>query len=417
MDRVKNQLKKCRLYNFNSRKGIIYLLNIPTNLNLDDIRENMSEFYSFFYLKKPTKSKKKLSKEEIKNNYLSIDDNLEINDERPADYSKDKYRMLINIREKWLKKTLKKINKLLSLSLIEKNKKEIKYPISYLHSSLKKRSYTTNVKSHKDNMYVLAIDLQAFYPSISYEKIINFFRFDLSLDKDIAEIYTCLCTCPLDDPKLGNVKYGLGQGLATSPVLAYLTNYRMFEYIYSLAEKNDIDMTVYVDDIVFSSSKPIDQKFINSLFGIVKKNKLNIKKGKVKLYGPNHMKKITGLCITTGGVIRVPNSKHFETKIQYDYLTSIILKLNNMNDYFAFYNLFLKFKGNVQFIELVEEKVSKKYIDFINEYSIYFEYGIKKNKKSNCYSKENISLEDYNKMLAKYELLRKKIDSTKSKCN
>ena len=56
-------------------------------------------------------------------------------------------------------------------------------------------------------------------------------------------------------------------------------------------------------------------------------------------------------------------------------------------------------------------------IDFINEYSIYFEYGIKKNKKSNCYSKENISLEDYNKMLAKYELLRKKIDSTKSKCN
>lgn len=176
-------------------------------------------------------------------------------------------------------------------------------------------------------------------------------------------------------------------------------------------------MTVYVDDIVFSSSKLIDQKFINSLFGIVKKNKLNIKKSKVKLYGLNHMKKITGLCITTGGVIRVPNSKHFETKIQYDYLTSIILKLNNMNDYFAFYNLFLKFKGNVQFIELVEEKVSKKYIDFINEYSIYFEYGIKKNKKSNCYSKENISLEDYNKKLAKYELLRKKIDSTKSKCN
>ncbi len=60
MDRVKNQLKKCRLYNFNSRKEIIHLLNIPTNLNLDDIRENMSEFYSFFYLKKPTKSKENL---------------------------------------------------------------------------------------------------------------------------------------------------------------------------------------------------------------------------------------------------------------------------------------------------------------------------------------------------------------------
>lgn len=124
MDRVKNQLKKCRLYNFNSRKGIIHLLNIPMNLNLDDIRKNMSEFYSFFYLKKPTKSKKKLSKEEIKNNYLSIDDYLEIYDERPADYSKDKYRMLINIRDKWLKKTLKKLINYCLYHLLKKTKKK-----------------------------------------------------------------------------------------------------------------------------------------------------------------------------------------------------------------------------------------------------------------------------------------------------
>ena len=291
MDRVKECLKKSRLYRFNNRKGLRQLLNIPDNLSLNDIRRGLSSYYNFFYLKKPEKTKSKMSKEEIKNKYLSVEENLGIYDERPSDYTKDKYRMLINIREKWLKRTLKKINKLLSQSLIEKNKKEIDYPIPYLHSSLKKRSYNTNVITHKDNQYVLAIDLKAFYPSVSYEKIINFFRYDLALDKDIAEIYTALCTCPLDDPIQGKVPYGLGQGLATSPILAYLTNYRMFEYIYSIAQKNEIEMSVYVDDIVFSSSKPFEQDFINSLFGIVKRNNLKINKSKVKLYGPNQVKK------------------------------------------------------------------------------------------------------------------------------
>ena len=142
MDRVKEQLKKCRLYNFNSRKGLLYLLSIPENINLDDIRNDLHSYYSFFYIRKPEKCKERISRQQMKKRFLSIDENLDIYDKRPDDYSKDKYRMLINIREKWLKKTLKKINKLLSQSLIEKNKKDIKYPIPYLHSSLKKRSYT-----------------------------------------------------------------------------------------------------------------------------------------------------------------------------------------------------------------------------------------------------------------------------------
>ena len=413
MDRVKECLKGCRLYKFNNRKGLRELLNIPNNLDLNNIRGELSSYYNFFYLKKPDKTKVKMSNEEIKNKFLSVEENLEIYDERPSDYTKDKYRMLINIREKWLKKTLKKINKLLSQALIEKNKKEIYYPIPYLHSSLKKRSYNTNVITHKNNKYILTIDLQAFYPSISYEKIINFFRYDLSLEKDIAEIYTALCTCPLDDPTQGEVPHGLGQGLATSPVLAYLTNYRMFEYLYSIAQKKEIEMSVYVDDIVFSSSKPFEQKFIDSLFGIVKRNNLNIKKSKVKLYGPNQTKRITGLCITTGGTVRVPSSKHYETKIQFEYLFDKILNINNIDDYFSFYNLFLKFKGNVQFIELVEGKIPKKYIEFIKEYKDYFLYGISKIKKSKIYSKDNISNDDYGSFIIMYERLRKKTDKFK----
>lgn len=410
MSKVNECLKKSRLYNFNSRQGIRIMLDIPKEIDLSNLKQDLDKCYSYFYIAKPQKRKERETKEDRINRYLSLDEPLDIFDTRPDDYSKDKYRMLININEKWLKKALKKINKMLSTSLITKENKNIYYPIPYLHSSLKKRSYTTNAEFHKNNKYLLAIDIQNFYPSVSYEKIIIFFRYELNLEKDIAEIYTALCTCPIDDPVVNPKKYGIGQGLATSPVLAYLSNYRMFDYIYKLAQKENIEMTVYVDDVIFSSDKEISQNFINKLFGIVKKNGLKIKKSKVKIYGPKQIKKITGLCITTGGKVKVPNSKHEEVKYQYLYLTRKLLEINNMTDYFDFYNLFLKFKGNVQFINLVEGNISSKYTKFVDDYNKYFLNGIKKVKKSCKYSKDNISSDDYAKFVKKYEDLRKIVD-------
>ena len=132
----------------------------------------------------PEKIKKdnnKETKEEKYERYLSIKESNDIFDYRPEDYNRNKYRMLININEIWLKKALKKINKLITLSFIEKNKKNINYSIEYLHSSLKKRSYKTNVSTHKENKYIITIDIQNFYPSISFNKVFNFFKYDLSL--------------------------------------------------------------------------------------------------------------------------------------------------------------------------------------------------------------------------------------------
>ncbi len=415
MDKIKKCLKTCRLYNFNSRKGIKEIFNIPEYFDMDNVRLSLSNCYTFFYLRKPEKIKKdnnKETKEEKYERYLSIKESNDIFDYRPEDYNRNKYRMLININEIWLKKALKKINKLITLSFIEKNKKNINYSIEYLHSSLKKRSYKTNVSTHKENKYIITIDIQNFYPSISFNKVFNFFKYDLSLENDIALIYATLCTCPLDDPIIGNVDYGLGQGLATSPILAYLSNYRMFEYIYKFALANNITMTVYVDDIVFSSKTPIKQEFINSLFGIIKRNGLNIKKSKFKIYGPKDNKKITGICLTTKGKVRVPKSKHEEVKVQYDYLSKKIINIKNIDEYFDFYNLFIKFKGNIEFIKLVEEKATTKHINFINEYKDYFLYGKKKKKRNSVYSKNNISIDDYKQFLKKYEKLKKDLDKT-----
>ena len=415
---VSTSLKeKCRLSNFNSRKGIVHLLGIPQNININKLRDEILKCYQFFYLKKPTY--KKESKEERIERYLNPNISLDIYNTIPDDYSRDKYRMLINIKKEntWLKKCLKKINKMLSNSLIERIRKEnrkiaIEYDVSYLHSSMRKRSYETNAKAHKNNKYVLAIDIQNFYPSIKEHKVFSFFKRELNLDADIATIYTILCTCPLDDPNNNpNFEFGIGQGLATSPILAYMINYRMFDYIYLKAMEHELNMTVYVDDVVFSSDKPIPQNFIDTLFSIIKQNGMNIKRKKVHLYDKNKTKKITGIFLTNTNNIRVANSKHEEVFYQYHYLKENILLIKNMKDYFDIYNLFLKFNGNVQFIKLVEGKVLLKYETLIKEYQKMFPNGIKKIRKNDVYNKDNLTEENYLEVVKYYELLYKYVNN------
>lgn len=407
---VSTSLKtKCRLFDFNSRNGIKHFLAIPEDIDMNNLRQEVLKCYKFLYLKKS--KLKKESKEQRIEKYLSPNVIADIYDEVPEDYDRDKYRTLINIKKEneWLKKSLKKINKELSKSLINRvrqgNRKiKINYDVDYLHSSMKKRSYETNAKTHKGKKHILAIDIQNFYPSIKEHKVYSFFKKEMGLDIDIATIYTILCTCPLDDPNVKeNFEFGIGQGLATSPILAYLINYKMFDYIALKAKENGLKMTVYVDDIVFSSDYPIPQKFIDSLFSIVKQNGMNIKRKKVHLYNEKQTKKITGIFLTSTNNVRVAKSKHEELLYQYNYLSANIFKVTNIKDYFDIYNLFIRFNGNVQFVNLVEGDHSKKYNNFINQYRVFFPIGLKKKKKNEIYKKDNLFEDDYNAVLKYYK--------------
>lgn len=134
--------------------------------------------------------------------------------------------------------------------------------------------------------YVFAIDLKDFYPSVSKRKICNFFKNEFNLSYDIAMIYAVLSTTKSDDGS-----YRLGQGLSQSATLAYLVNYKLFNYLYEESINNGIDMSIYVDDVIFSSYNPIPQSFINKLFGLIEQNDMKIKKSKVINYKKESTKK------------------------------------------------------------------------------------------------------------------------------
>ena len=383
---IEQKIQESRLYGVTKPSIIKEILMIPDDINLKSLDKIIDNFYDTFYIEK-TWAKKNLTKEERYKEFLNVEkEKSERLVKIPTGEDNTKYRKIVTINQEWLKKSQKRFNKILMNIMLDKKVRGVKQKsiIPYLHSAVKQRSYHTNAQVHIGNRYVFAIDLKDFYPSVTKYKLYLFFKEKFNLSPDIAMFYSVLSTCKSDDGT-----YRLGQGLSQSSTLAYLVNYSLFNYLYVLSKDNDIEMSIYVDDVVFSSKKKIPQSFIDRLFGIIKGNDMLIKRQKVHNYKKESVKKITGVYIN-GNKTRVANNKHFEFHTQYKYLKHKVKNINSIDEYYKIYNLYLKFYGNYQHIQMVEGRVHDRYNLFIDEYDEYFPKGINKKQKNLNYQKGNI---------------------------
>ncbi|MHB1455079.1 MAG: reverse transcriptase family protein [Saccharofermentanales bacterium] len=209
---------------------------------------------------------------------------------------------------------LKKIQRKIKNSLLH-----CQFP-QYVFSGVKNKSYVDNAKIHSGTKYLFKIDITAFFPSTSREKVYKFFIDELKNSPDVAECLTNFCTNDLSsfirendciDNFLKNKKIKhmdhLCTGSSPSPVLSYLVNQAMFDELKNLCNQGNVIMTIYVDDIVFSSCEPICKQFRDRISSIVSKHGYNISKSKVEYYKNNSVKKITGVIIRKDGTIDVPN--------------------------------------------------------------------------------------------------------------
>ena len=383
---IEQKIQESRLYGVTKPSIIKDMLDIPNKINIKKLDKQIGSFYDTFYIRK-TWAKENQTREQKYEKFLNIEKDIsERLIEIPTGEDTTKYRKIVTINQDWLKKSQKIFNKILMNVLLDKKVRGIKQKsiVPYLHSAVKQRSYHTNAQVHIGDKYVFAIDLKDFYPSVTKYKLYLFFKNKFHLSSDIAMFYAVISTCKSDDGL-----YRLGQGLSQSSTLAYLVNYSLFNYLYCLAKENDIDMSIYVDDVVFSSSKEIPQFFIDRLFGIIKGNDMLIKRQKVHNYKKESVKKITGVYIN-GNKTRVANEKHLEIHTQYKYLKNEIKNISDLDEYFKIYNLYLKFYGNYQHVQMVEGRVHDRYKLFIKEYDEYFPKGINKKQKNLIYQKNNI---------------------------
>lgn len=191
-------------------------------------------------------------------------------------------------------------------------------------SGIKGRSYADNARFHaeKSRRNLYKIDLTAFFPSITRDTVYRFFADDLLCSPDVAKLLTDLTTIDVVKSSAKNIdeiyaflkeknvsSYNhLISGAPTSQILSYLANHQMFDEMQKLADDNGITMTVYVDDMTFSSENRISKDFRDKIITIIRKYNYQISKRKVKRYTKLYPKLVTGVIIDATGKPVLKNS-------------------------------------------------------------------------------------------------------------
>lgn len=260
------------------------------------------------------------------------------NSYRPYIANETKKRLIEPVESEKLKKIQKNIQLLL---------KEIKYNDN-VFSGVPGKSYIDNGKYHIGCKNIVALDISKFFPNINREKVYNFFKYKMENSSDVAKILTDLCT--IDLRKINNldknvIKYinekkirfmnHIPTGSSISCILSYLVNYIMFDEIDTLCREYNCKMSVYVDDIVISSSEIINNNLISKVIAIIKNNGYRISKSKLKHYKTNEFKRVTGSILSKDGKkLVVPNKiKYRRIKITKNTLLSNEEKERKRNGY------------------------------------------------------------------------------------
>ncbi len=176
----------------------------------------------------------------------------------------------------------------------------------YLHSVVRGRSYLSNARMHKSNVPVVKVDVKKFFNSVPRLKVYNFFRDVLQCRSDVAGLLANLLTFDRH----------LATGSCASPIISYYAFKSMFDEIEILAAVRGLTMTCYVDDITISG-QGATKAVLSEVRSIISKH--GLKSHKVKVFGADEPKIVTGICLTRDGA-RVPNKLHLKIKNGFDHL-------------------------------------------------------------------------------------------------
>lgn len=241
-----------------SREQLAFLLNIP-----------LSKLTYLLYVKR------------IDNCYTSFDIKKKNNGVR-----------VISAPNEDLKDIQRKLGYLLELHhkafLKEKN---IDNKISYGFE--KNKSIITNAAVHRNNKYILSIDIKDFFDSIHFGRVRGFFNknIEFNLPLDMATVMAQL-VC---------YKGVLPQGAPTSPIVSNLICNILDIRILNLVKKYRMNYTRYADDMTFSTN---DRCIVDNYDGILEeianelgKFGLHINDKKTRLIYKDSRQEVTGLVV------------------------------------------------------------------------------------------------------------------------
>ncbi|TKC94613.1 reverse transcriptase family protein [Polyangium fumosum] len=166
------------------------------------------------------------------------------------------------------------------------------------HGFIEERSTLTNATPHVGAAVVVHIDIEDFFPTVHYRRVLGFFL--RHYDEKVATTLAGLTTHRAKLPD-GTVVWpgALPQGAPTSPALANLVCRRLDARLDALARKTGATYTRYADDLTFSFRDPPARlgRFLWWVNAILQQEGFaeNVKKRRIMRKG--NRQRVTGLVV------------------------------------------------------------------------------------------------------------------------
>ena len=227
-------------------------------------------------------------------------------------------------------------------------------PYSYGFSKGEKGSPLVRcAEKHRNNLYILKIDIKSFYPSIKREKVYNEFT-NIGYNSIVANLLTNLCV----------YKESLPQGAVTSAYLANIICRNMDFRIAGFCNRRDIVFTRYADDMIFSSD---NRDVLKSIYGTIRKilvsEGFTLNEDKTSFLSPRCRKRILGITVNDGSIKAPKEIKRIIRSLIYNSFLSRDYSANS------------RIRGYISYINSIEPNYNDKVKRYI--YGLYnLEYTI-----------------------------------------
>jgi retron-type reverse transcriptase len=179
------------------------------------------------------------------------------------------------------------------------------------HGFVTGRSILSNARPHVGQYLLLKFDLEDFYPSVRFPRVVAIFRsigFSREVAIWLARLTTSVVPHNLKPPEGARysvwpyVSRHLPQGAPTSPALANLSAYSLDVRLSGLAQKYDLTYTRYADDLTFSGSRRFGgalRDFIPLVERILRDERFRVNKRKRRVLRCFNRQTVTGVVVNS----------------------------------------------------------------------------------------------------------------------
>jgi retron-type reverse transcriptase len=240
------------------------------------------------------------------------------------------------------------------------------------HGFMTGKSIVSNAMPHLQSDVVINMDLENFFPTITYRRVKGLFQ-KLGYAEKVATLLALLCTeHPVDEIELdGEVFYvaqgerQLPQGAPTSPMISNLITYRLDKRLAGVAKALGLRYSRYADDLTFSIAKDkgIDvngtlKKLFWRVKGIIQSEGFIIHPDKTRIMRKGMQQEVTGIVVNDKLSVDRKQLRRFRA-----FLHQLDKDGPDGKQWGAGPDLYQNIKGYAHYIKMVDPEKGKAFID------------------------------------------------------